>query len=118
MGKQHLGKEGQAVLLKTKLCHHGLHCDDRGNNACEECSENSNTSSYLLGQAVTYENLVGLFATRAGDAYAQGDDARAKFFRDLSKEMVPLGQQGRKKQKEHDAQWPHGPADEDPQKGK
>lgn len=109
MGSQHLGPDGQAELLKDKLCWHGLICDDRGNNACEECSENNGTSSYLLGQAVTYETLVTVFAARAGEAYAKGQDDRAKWFRELSKEMVPLGTEWRKKQKEFDAEHPHGP---------
>lgn len=111
MGKQLLGKDGQADLLKTKFCHHGLYCDDRGNNACEACSEHSSTSSYLLGQAVTYENLVSVFAERAGKAYASGHDDEAKFFRDLSKEMVLLGREWRKKQRQHDEEYPHGLAD-------
>lgn len=111
MGRQFLDPKGQPVLLKEKLCHHGVYCDDRGNTPCEQCYENANTSMFILGHASVYEDLVKVFAERAGKAYAKGDDQEAQFFRALSKEMKPLGEKERDRREEHDQEHPHGPVD-------
>jgi hypothetical protein len=109
MGKQTLDKKGQPIIVPDKDCPHGVSGDDRGNNACEECYENSSTSSYLLGIAVGYEELSANFAKRAGEAYAAGNDSRAQFFRELSRELTATAVEKREKVTLHDVEYPHGP---------
>lgn len=101
MGKQTLGKNGQ-VILTSKRCPHGVFRDDRGNSACEECYDNRQTSSYLLGIAAAFEEMVLQFTKRAGEEFSAGKDDRAQFYRELAKEAEAHAKSRRQDQVKHD----------------
>lgn len=103
MGSQTLDeKTGQAILTKKK-CPHGLFCDERGNNACERCMEHGRTGSYLLGISTGWEQVHKLYAQRAGEAYAAGQDEKAKLLRDLATEAKKTDEARRKDYDRHKA---------------
>lgn len=113
MGKQHLDKHGQPIIVSDRDCTHGVHGDDRGNNACEECLENGLTSSYLLGQVVGVEEASRLLLARAGEAFARGQDKDANMLRELSKELGKLAEVKRADQKKHERDFPRGPPEKE-----
>lgn len=114
MGSQTLDKKtGQLILTKDK-CGHGVFKDRRGNTGCEECYENKATSSYLLGIAVGFEQAAGDLLKRAGEAFSDGDDDKAKLYRDLSKELAKTAESRRSDQKKHDQEYGDAEPSKDP----
>lgn len=111
MGKQLLGDDGQPILLKEKLCSHGVACDDRGNNACEGCSENSRTGGFLLGICSGWDQVAELAKKRSGAAYADGKDDEARFWRNLAKEAKETEAKRRDDYDRHEKTYPHGPVE-------
>lgn len=106
MGKQTLDKKGQPIIVPDKDCPHGIHGDDRGNNACEECSENSATSSYLLGIAVGFEQAAAGLLEAAGKLFSAGKDDEAELYRDIAKKLAETAEARREDQKKHDVEYP------------
>lgn len=98
MGSQRLDrKTGQAVLLPEKKCPHGLMQDDRGNTACEQCFDDRNTESYLLGISVGYEEVSGWLRGLSGQRFVEGKDSEAHALRRLADDVAKQQAEKRKK---------------------
>jgi len=102
MGSQTLDEKTGQLITTLHKCAHGLFKDRRGNTGCEECYEDNQTSSYLLGIAVGFEQASADFSKRAGEAFSAGRDSEAKLFRDLAKEMMKTSEAKRADQEKHD----------------